>query len=219
MRVGHFVPAYRSQVHAEVAMSLAREAAWCESKKWTHVPFYVDATGIARARNIAVEMAYRSRCDLLLMQDSDCFALPDANYSAIAAMWRSMHNVGGHVLGLAIAVRNGDGMNCEPANPGHVYEGDVGTGLMLIDLRPLRDLPRPWFRQVDSASGDTVECGEDINFCRHVRAHGYRVWIDYTIPTGHASSTVIGTYATQGGKSADSGDGGRDSREDDDDGG
>lgn len=199
-------------------MALAREAAWCESQDWTHVPFYVDATGIARARNIAVQIAYQAKCDLLLMQDADCFALPQNNYSAVKALWLSMRRAEAQVCGAAIAVRNGDKMNCEPARPGESYEGVVGTGLMLIDLRPLRDLPRPWFKHTDSPSGDSVTCGEDAYFCSHARDHGYRVWVDYTIPTGHASQTVIGSYATQA-VTADVSDGGSNSRKDDDDGG
>ncbi len=195
MKIAHFLPAYRSTVHAEVALSMAREATWCASNDWTHVPFYVDCTGIARARNIAIRTAYEAGCDLLLTQDADCFALPKQTYSAIGHLWRVMHKHEAAVVGAAFLVRNGERVNCEPALPGEVYDGEVGTGLMLVDLRRLHDLPRPWFVQQDNADGSGVSVGEDIGFCRAVKSAGHRVLVDYSIATGHAFSTVSATIA------------------------
>lgn len=187
MRIGHYVPAYGQRVHVQVAMALAREAAWCEASGHQHVPFFTDIIGVDRARNTAAELAYRSGCDLLLMQDADTYALPEHNYSAI----RPLLAHGAAVVGAAYASRNRDRMNCEPARPGEVYEGVVGTGLMLIDLRKLAELPRPWFAYRVAADGMTVECGEDLHFCRLVKAAGHSVLVDYTIPTGHVASVTV----------------------------
>ena len=194
MRIAHFIPAYRGVVHSEVAMGMAREATWCAANGWEHVPFSADCNGIARSRNIAVREAMRHRCDLMLMQDADGFVIASATtQSAIAHLWRSMHKRDAAIVGAVFVVRNGQTVNCEPAIPGEVYDGEVGTGLMLIDLRRLTDLPVPWFVQQDSADGCGVLLGEDIGFCRAVRAAGHRVIVDYSIRTGHASSVVEST--------------------------
>jgi hypothetical protein len=191
VRIGHYLPAYRQSVHVQVALAMAREASWCASAGHVHVPFFTDINGIARARNVAVATAIKAGCDVLLMQDSDTFALPEHNYSAIERLLATMLKHEAAIVGAPYPVRNGETMCCEPARPGEVYPGEVGTGLMLIDLRKLADLPRPWFRFVEADDGSTVTCGEDIYFCRLAKAAGHKVLVDYTIPVGHAFSTVV----------------------------
>jgi len=195
VRIGHLVPAYGQRVHVQVALAFAREASWCEHAGHVHVPFFVDMIGVDRSRNTAVSLAIKAKCDFLLMQDADTYALPEHNYSAMSALLETMtaHDVA--AVGAAVASRNRDRMNCEPARPGEVYEGEVGTGLMLIDLRKLADLPRPWFRYEVAADGETVQCGEDLYFCRRVKAAGHKVLVDYTIPTGHVASVVVSSIA------------------------
>lgn len=191
LRIGHYVPAYRQSVHVEVAMSLAREASWCAEAGHVHVPFYTDINGIARARNVAVSTAVRAKCDVLLMQDADTFALPEHGYSAIERLLATMLEHEAAIVGAPYPMRNGSVMCCEPARPGEVYEGEMGTGLILIDLRRLADLPRPWFSFAETPDGERVTCGEDIGFCRLAKAAGHKVLVDYTIPTGHAFSVVV----------------------------
>lgn len=191
MRIAHVVPAYGQRVHVSVAMAFAREAAWCEHEGHVHVPFFTDVIGVDRARNIAVSLAIKAGCDLLLMQDADTFAQPEHNYSALCPLLATMRQQDAAAVGVAVASRNRDRMNCEPARPGEVYEGEVGTGLMLIDLRKLADMPRPWFVYQVADDGETVRCGEDLYFCRRVKAAGHKVLVDYTIPTGHVASVVV----------------------------
>lgn len=200
MKVAHFIPAYRSVVHVEIALALARDAAWCEAAGYQHWPFFIDAAGIARARNRAVQAATERGADLLLMQDSDVFmVLSHASAkrsrfgSALDALWDTMRRNDAAAVGAAVPVRNGQSMNCEPARPGEVYPGKVGTGLMLIDLRKLADLPRPWFVHTDRADGLDVECSEDIYFCRQLEAAGLSVFVDYGIDTGHAYTVASAT--------------------------
>jgi hypothetical protein len=194
VRIGYFIPAYRQDCHIEVAMDLARGVSWLGTTDYHGaqvVPFWVDATGIARARNLAVDIAYKHEFDALVMQDADCFT--PGPTSTLEQLFTSLMVENAAVVGAAIAIRNGAGMNCDPAEPGALYEGDVGTGLMMIDLRRLRALPRPWFVHRDTPDGLTVARSEDIYFCQHVRAHGHRALVDYTFPTGHASTGVVGT--------------------------
>lgn len=171
-------------------MSLAREATWCESHGHQHAPFFADMHGIARARNLAVKTAFGAGCDLLLMQDADTFALGQHAYSALERLHGTMVDMDAAVVGAAYAQRNGERVNCEPAMPGQRYEGEVATGLMLIDLRRLADLPQPWFTFDIADDGIAIRCSEDIYFCRRVKGAGHRVAVDYTIATGHSFSSV-----------------------------
>lgn len=168
---------------------MARDATVCAERGWKHVPFSIDAHGIDRVRNQAVRIAYENKCDLLLMQDADTFAVLPA-YGCLETMLDTMQKHDAAAVGAAVVVRNGERMNVEPARPGESYEGEVGTGLMLIDLGKLRDLPRPWFRMDTSDDGEGIRCSEDIWFCRLLRKHGHRVVVDYTFQTGHGYSSV-----------------------------
>jgi hypothetical protein len=98
------------------------------------------------------------------------------------------------VVAAAFVIRNGERVNCEPARPGEVYPGEAGTAYMLIDMWKLRELPRPWFVHKDTEDGLSVECGEDIRFCRWAREHGHSVIVNYALPTGHAMSHVARTF-------------------------
>jgi hypothetical protein len=137
MKVAHLLPAYRGTVHAEVAIGMSRDAIVCAERKWLHVPFCIDAHGIDRVRNMGVRLAYEQGADLLLMQDADTFSVRPA-FGSLESLWSTMEKHDAAAVGAAVAVRNGDTMNCEPARPGESYEGEVGTGIMLLDLRKLR---------------------------------------------------------------------------------
>lgn len=196
MKVGHLLPAYRGEVHVETAIGLARDAVICTERGWKHVPFAIDAHGIDRVRNQAVRIAYENGCDLLMMQDADTFAVLPA-YGSLESLWQTMEKHDAAAVGAAVVVRNGSRMNVEPALPGESYEGEVGTGLMLIDLRKLRDLPRPWFRMLNKPDGETVHQSEDIFFCRHLKSYGHKAIVDYTFPTGHGYSSIHASRVTE----------------------
>jgi hypothetical protein len=53
---------------------------------------------------------------------------------------------------------------------------DQGMGVMLMSTSIVKDLLRPWFCHGRNAAGQDV--GEDIGFCRALRASGYEIHID-----------------------------------------
>jgi hypothetical protein len=185
------IPAYRQQVHARTAYAWAQDAMTAMELGWKPLLIYADNTGVARSRNTLTKMADDAGARLLLMCDSDTFPIPPEG--GLGAMWRTMTETGAAVVGAAVITRNAKRMNCEPARPGEVYDGEVGTGYMLIDLWKLRDLPRPWFVHRDTDDGLGVVCGEDIYFCRHAKAAGHRVVVDFTLPMGHADQSIQST--------------------------
>jgi hypothetical protein len=192
MKIALAVPAYRQQVNVNTAYCWAQDAMSALELGWRPVLIWCDNSGIARARNVIVETALKNDCRLLLMCDSDTFA--DVQEGGLKHMWQVMQDTGAVAVGAAVVTRNGTRVNCEPSEPGEVYEGEVGTGYFLIDLWKLRDVPRPWFVHVDTADGLGVECGEDIYACRLFKRHGHKVVVNYALPTGHADQSSSRTF-------------------------
>lgn len=187
------VPAYRQTVNVQTAYAWAQDSMTALELGWKPVLIWVDNSGIARARNVIVEQAEKQGARLLLMCDSDSF--PDVQEGGLRHMWQTMQETSAAVVGAAFITRNGDRVNVEPNKPGEVYDGEVGTAYMLIDLWKLRELPKPWFVHRDTPDGLRVQCGEDIYFCRHAKAAGHRVVVNYALPTGHMDLKTSRTFA------------------------
>lgn len=186
------IPAYRQVVNVQTAYAWAQDSMTAMELGWNPLLIWVDNSGIARARNIIIETALKGGADMLLMCDADSF--PDVKHGGLASMWQTMQKHDAAIVGAAFVVRNEETrLNVNPVKPGETYEGTVGTAYMLIDLRKLKDLPKPWFVHKDTPDGLVVERGEDVYFCKHAQAHGHRVVIDFTIPTGHAIGSIART--------------------------
>lgn len=189
MRIMHFIPAYRQTVRIQVAMCMMRSFAWAAPRGHEYTVRYMDSCSVEKARNSAVVMARRARCDLLLMQDADCWT-PD-KYAPLGMLWDAMQRTEATAAGAVFALRDGKRLNCEPVEQGRIYEGDVGAGLLLIDIRRLSDVDGPWFRRAFNADGTETVCGEDIYFTRRLRALGHRVVVDFTFPTCHGAAVTL----------------------------
>jgi hypothetical protein len=172
MKVGIFTPCYREQVHIGQSYMLARLCVSLASAGMRPDPFYRASACLDAARNWAVNEARRRECHVLLMVDADVFTTE----STFLADLLDEIKAGAAVAGAAVATRDGR----ENTTP----DGAVGTGLMLIDLRKLADLPQPWFRTELDERGE-IRTGEDVGFCRRVMAHGRRVAIVRSFPTTH----------------------------------
>lgn len=195
VHVAHFVPAYRGRLHARVAQSMARDAGFAARAGWSYTTMFVDLGRIDLARNNAVAHALEINADVLLMQDEDTFAIDEA--SPLERLWSTMRSQGAAVVGALVRVRGGvvlrNGtagvvLNCRgdmPADNVVTWDGAVGTGLMLIDLRATREVPRPWFSFATSRDGLRTELGEDLAFCERVQAAGLRVVVDAGLTTVH----------------------------------
>lgn len=182
MKIAHFIPAYRSALHIESAYTLVRDAMWCEWHEHELLPFYRATSSIDVARNYALRTAIEHGCDLLVMMDADVFVPgPSSAIEPLIAAWEA---TGAAVVGAPVVTRRNDGaVNVTP-------EGDVGTGLMLVDVAQLARVPAPWFRTTLDERGE-LRCGEDIGFCQLVRQHGLRVHVATEIATGHADERVL----------------------------
>lgn len=54
-----------------------------------------------------------------------------------------------------------------------------GMGAMLMRADVVVDVPRPWFRHGINEQGGDI--GEDVGFCRAIRAAGYTIYIDHDL--------------------------------------
>jgi hypothetical protein len=191
MKIALAVPAYKQLVHVQTAYAWAQDMANAIELGWRPMLLWADMTGIERTRNMLVRQAEQAGARLLLMCDSDTMPVPVDG--GLKSMWQAMQDTGAAVVGAAVPIRNGDSMNCEPARPGEVYDGVVGTGYMLVDLWKLRDLPKPWFVCELDAAGIEKTVGSDIGFCRMVTAAGHRVVVNYALQMAHAEMSAVAT--------------------------
>lgn len=191
MKIALAVPAYRQQIHIQAAYAWAQDMASAMEMGWRPLLLWTDINNIECARNTIVQQAQAAGARLLLMCDADTMPVPVEG--GLKSMWQVMTDTGAAVVGAAVPVRNGDSMNCEPARPGEVYDGVVGTGYMLVDLVKLRDLPKPWFSVTLSEDGTRKALGSDIGFCRAVEAAGQRVVVNFKLSMAHAETTAVAT--------------------------
>jgi hypothetical protein len=187
------IPAYQQRIHAQTAQAWAGDYVTAMQLGWTPIQLWTDINNIEVARNTIVAQAEKAGSRLLLMCDSDTMPVPPEG--GLRSMWDAMLDTGAAVVGAAVPVRNGDTMNCEPARPGEVYDGVVGTGYMLIDLWKLRALPKPWFTCELAANGLSKAVGSDIGFCRVVQSAGQRVVVNYALQMAHAEMSAVATRA------------------------
>jgi len=191
MKIALAIPAYQQRVHVQTAHAWAQDMATAIELGWRPMLLWTDCNSIEVARNTIVSQAMQADARLLLMCDSDTMPVPLEG--GLKSMWGVMSATGSPVVGAAVPVRNGDSMNCQPARPGEVYPGVVGTGYMLIDLWKLRDLPRPWFKCELSDDGMSKSVGSDIGFCRAVQSAGYQVIVNFQLAMAHAETSAVAT--------------------------
>ena len=66
----------------------------------------------------------------------------------------------------------------------------TGTGCIMFDMAVFKKLPYPWFRfQKDPSMGMVI--GEDVGLCQDLKAMGYRIFVDTSVPAGHLSTMVV----------------------------
>lgn len=73
---------------------------------------------------------------------------------------------------------------------GALVEVDAtGAGCLMFDMEVFKKLPYPWFRFQKQANGGVI--GEDIGFCQDLRAAGYRIFVDTSVPSEHLTTLAV----------------------------
>jgi hypothetical protein len=75
---------------------------------------------------------------------------------------------------------------------GELVEVDAtGGGCLMFEMSVFRKMPRPWFKEQRNPDGSVL--GEDIGFCQELKAAGYRIFVDTSVPAGHLATMVVNT--------------------------
>jgi hypothetical protein len=77
------------------------------------------------------------------------------------------------------AVRDGARIPTRPDATGLEAVDSVGLAVMLMRTDVVHGLARPWFQHGRTAEG--ADIGEDMLFCRALRAAGHEIWIDHDL--------------------------------------
>jgi hypothetical protein len=74
---------------------------------------------------------------------------------------------------------------------GELLECDAtGAGCIMYDMDVFRKMPAPWFKfRTDPETGAGI--GEDIGFCQDLKAAGYRIFVDTSIPADHLTTLAV----------------------------
>jgi hypothetical protein len=145
-------------------------------------------------RNDIVEKALGMNCSHLIMMDVDQVYHPE---TIPALLSRRLP-----VVGAAVCRRYPpfDPIIMKREEVGYSYGGEwnpdglvecdaTGTGCILFDMEVFRKIPAPWFEFTKDANGLPV--GEDIGFCEKLKAAGYKVFVDCTVPAGHLTTMIV----------------------------
>jgi hypothetical protein len=87
---------------------------------------------------------------------------------------------------------NGNGYeSIDEWQEGELVEVDAtGAGCMMFDMSIFRKMPYPWFKFHKDC--DTGACiGEDIGFCQDLKAAGYRIFVDTSVPADHLTTMAV----------------------------
>ena len=75
-----------------------------------------------------------------------------------------------------------------PVSGTHEVEA-AGTGCMLIYRHVLEAIPKPWFEMGRTADGGLT--GEDLEWSKKLRAHGFKILLDADTRIGHIAQVVV----------------------------
>ena len=160
------------------------------------VYIHADNGPIDTLRNDIVEKALKLEATKLIMMDADMVYHP----RTIPALLNHRLPVVGALCFRryppfdSIMLRIVDKNRYEPVlewEDGALVEVDAtGAGCIMYDMEVFKRLPYPWFRfQKQADTGATI--GEDIGFCQDLKAAGYRIFVDTSIPSGHLTTMIV----------------------------
>lgn len=172
-----------SMVPAAFALDLAQlYATTRESGRWTSVTLgLLGATYVHVGREAFLEGAIARQATHVLWLDTDMVFPPDTALR-LAAHDRPIvacNCVMRDPRILFTAQRAGQGILTGPDSTGLEAADTVGMAVMLMRTDVVADLARPWFTHGRTDAGRDV--GEDVMFCRALRAAGQQIYIDHDL--------------------------------------
>ena len=192
----------RDQVPAEFAVDLAHlYAKTRERGPWREVSVgFVASTYIHVGREWFLEASIKQGADHVLWLDSD-MTFPQE--TAILLYGHDLPIVGCNYVtrtgGDLFTAQRVDGSRVvtSPISAGLESVDAMGFGVVLMRTDIVNGLARPWFRHGLNQQGGDI--GEDIMFCRAVRAAGHEIFIDHDLSkeVGHIGQHTFRTVAAE----------------------
>ncbi len=192
MRIAHFIPCARGEMSDATAESMVQTALWIAANGHTRIRLHAHDPWIHMARNRALAQSIAMECDYLLMQDADvsfdeCDPVLEMLLESIVA-----HDASAVAAGVRRRART-ERVAASSTKPAQIYEAEVGTGLLLIDVNRVAAISPPWFDVELNASGTGVVADEGPLFSRKLKAAGQKVYCDFTFPTVHLERRALAT--------------------------
>ena len=60
----------------------------------------------------------------------------------------------------------------------------------MYDMDVFRQMPDPWFKFLKNPQTG-LSIGEDIGFCQQLKAAGYKIFVDTSVPSDHLTTMAI----------------------------
>jgi len=161
-----------------------------------------DSTGpIHELRNNIVEKALESGATHLLMCDVDQVYHPKTiptllsrNLPVVGALVHRRYPPFDSLMMNLTELDDGHNIykSIDDWEDGELVEVDAtGCGCIMYQMDVFRKMPKPWFQYRQNPDGTPI--GEDFGFCQDLKAAGYRIFVDTSVPAGHLATMIINT--------------------------
>ena len=185
----------RDTVPAAFAVDLAQLYAHTRERgPWATVTVgFLTSTYIHMGREYFLEACLLQGATHVLWLDTDMTFPPET----ALRLW---HHEQSGMVGCNYPTRDGSGrftarrdgrlIETTEASVGLEHVDAIGFGVVLMRTDLLAGLPRPWFRHgLNATDGDI---GEDLMFCRALKAAGHQIYIDHDLSkeVGHIGQSI-----------------------------
>ena len=143
-------------------------------------------------RNVSMDKAIKENFDWFLYWDAD---IEVSSVDFVYGMIDTSFKYQAAIVGLPVRLKGSDKYNFAfkdekyingitlPPEPALVDV--IGTGVMLLDVSMVRDIPKPWFTFTDTYNDKPGFWPEDWNFCEKATQIGRKVYVDPRYETIH----------------------------------
>lgn len=172
-----------------------RESGW-----WSTVTIgFIASTYIHVGREVFLDASLRQGATHVLWLDTDMSVPPE---TAIRLALHERSIVAGNYVTRDgsrqfTARRDGQRIATTAGSTGLEAVDAIGFGCVLMRTDLVADLPRPWFRH--GINANDADIGEDLMFCRALRAAGHDIYIDHDLSKeiGHVGQHIYRTVQNE----------------------
>ena len=146
-------------------------------------------------RNDIVEKAKKTGVTKLLMLDVDMVPHPKTVVNLLA---RNLPIVGGLSFrryppfdSIMLKLMDTGYQSINEWEEGELVEVDAtGAACIMYDMSVFKKMPGPWFKfRKHPETGLSI--GEDVGFCQELKAAGYRIFVDTSVPADHLTTMAV----------------------------